>query len=1177
MAIFTKKKYLAVMLKITTMVMLKAVILLLLLVAHGGVEAQTSQVVFGKNRVQYHRDFDAWMKYESDNFVTYWYGEGRNIAQAVVQMAETEFPYVQRILEHRMNEKVQIIVYVDLTDLKQSNLGSDEIFTNAAGRTKFLGNKVFVYFNGDHNDLRRQVREGIAGVYLEAMLYGSGLQEIVQNAILMNLPDWFTTGLTAFVGEKWNTRLDDELRQLLLSGRYSSFEALAKEHPVIAGHSFWYYIYSAQGLSTVSYLLYVTRINRSLDEGFMYSLGKTYGIIAHDWYAFFGNRYALDMRMREEVGGREVPVRNRKRLPVTAMEISPDGRRLAYVVNEIGRYKVYLTDLGSMERKRIFRYGFRNNVQSPDYNYPLLAWNPNGQELAIMYEHRDKGQLLRYGVRTGERVVEPLASDYQRVNSMSYLNPSVLALSATVRGFSDIFLYFPATRQSQRITADPWDDLGAVAVNLRNRPGLIFASNRPDTLLQASTRLDSLLPLQQFDLFYYNLEGRPGTLVRLTNSPEVSETGAVAVDSSHFYYLSDDAGISNRVLGRFEEYIHAYEQLVVLKDGTRLQLPLDSLWTTGDSSLVQEVSLVPVMRERAVSYPITNYRVNIRQQSTAIGGDRLAQLWQDSTLAYRIRLAPMSRDSSLALRLVPTVFRRLRAQTAATTAGAPANAAVQAPAAAVSDTAQGLVIPVREKEPVDSLETISIDSYLFQSRFEDEPAVAEEGAVAEQTFNQSSPSLAQLVQSPFYRQVNAGNYVFQQGNIIPYREAFQTDFVSFNMDNNLLFEGLDSYAASSDGFNFQPLGVLLKANFKDLLEDYVIEGGMRVPTSFNGTEYYVTGQKRKHRLDQIYSVYRRNMRFAESGAAFVPWRRETNVLLGQAGVRYPLDIFRSVRATATVRRDRVQYVGTDNFALDNPIVREQRVGLRLEYVFDNSIDLAMNLRQGTRYKMWIEAYKSFAFGNGDGLSFAPGYLGVVSADMRHYQRLDKRSILALRLAGAASFGQQRILYYLGDTDNSLIPSFNTSIPVGDENNRLTALANSMRGFSSNARNGNSYLLFNSELRVPVFRYLSERIRSPFLRNFQLVGFFDIGTAWSGPDPYSDENPLNTATFPDPTEVTTPPVQIRVVYFRNPIIAGYGVGARALLFGYFMRVDYAWGIETKTIQQPRLHLSLGMDF
>jgi len=33
----------------------------------------------------------------------------------------------------------------------------------------------------------------------------------------------------------------------------------------------------------------------------------------------------------------------------------------------------------------------------------------------------------------------------------------------------------------------------------------------------------------------------------------------------------------------------------------------------------------------------------------------------------------------------------------------------------------------------------------------------------------------------------------------------------------------------------------------------------------------------------------------------------------------------------------------------------------------------------------------------------------------------------------------------------------------------------------------------------------------------------------------------------------------------------------LLFGYMLRVDYAWGIETRKIQDPQLYFSLGMDF
>ncbi|MFN7116717.1 MAG: hypothetical protein ACK4TA_07930, partial [Saprospiraceae bacterium] len=152
----------------------------LLLLAFGiatGSWAQGTQTTYGKNRVQYHRDFDEWSQYESDNFITYWYGEARNIGQAVVMIAEQDFQEIQGLLEHRINEKIQIIVYTDLTDLKQSNIGSEETFTNIGGQTKIAGNKIFVYFDGNHNHLRRQVREGIASVYLDAMLFGSNLQE----------------------------------------------------------------------------------------------------------------------------------------------------------------------------------------------------------------------------------------------------------------------------------------------------------------------------------------------------------------------------------------------------------------------------------------------------------------------------------------------------------------------------------------------------------------------------------------------------------------------------------------------------------------------------------------------------------------------------------------------------------------------------------------------------------------------------------------------------------------------------------------------------------------------------------------------------------------------------------------------------------------------------------------
>src|SRR5207248_2861235 len=101
------------------------------------------------------------------------------------------------------------------------------------------------------------------------------------------------------------------------------------------------------------------------------------------------------------------------------------------------------------------------------------------------------------------------------------------------------------------------------------------------------------------------------------------------------------------------------------------------------------------------------------------------------------------------------------------------------------------------------------------------------------------------------------------------------------------------------------------------------------------------------------------------------------------------------------------------------------------------------------------------------------------------------------------FGDEKIIYYLGATDNWFTPRFNEGTAIDyTQNYAYQALATNLRGFDQNIRNGNTFALVNSELRVPVFRCLLNRpIKSDFIRNFQVVGFGDVGTAWVGKSPY----------------------------------------------------------------------------
>ena len=195
-------------------------------------------------------------------------------------------------------------------------------------------------------------------------------------------------------------------------------------------------------------------------------------------------------------------------------------------------------------------------------------------------------------------------------------------------------------------------------------------------------------------------------------------------------------------------------------------------------------------------------------------------------------------------------------------------------------------------------------------------------------------------------------------------------------------------------------------------------------------------------------------------------------------------------------------------------------------------------------------------------------------DIRNYTRIHRTFIWANRLAGGTSFGKNKLLYYMGGVDNWLNPSFNTEYQISlQQDYAFQTLATSMRGFKQNARSGNTFALLSSELRLPVFKYIFNKpLRSEFLNNFQVVGFTDIGSAWQGLNPLTEENTYYTKT------ISSPPLDpITVKVQKDPLIAGYGFGLRSTLFGYFIRADWAWGVEDQVVQPRIFYLSLSLDF
>ena len=1177
----------------------------------------TSQTSFGKNRVQYHRHFDDWLLYESTNFVTYWYGDARNIAQSAVQTAELDFPDIQQLLEHQTTEKIEMIVFSDITDVKQSNIGEDEVFQLRAGETKVVGSKIFVYFDGDHQHLRVQIREGMAAVLLNSMLFGSNLQEIVQNAVLLNLPGWYTSGLTAYCGEEWSPQLDNELRDLLLTGRFNNFDKLARSHPRVAGHALWHYIGLHFGRSMVSNLLYLTRINRSVDAGFLYVLGSGYRRTTDAMLDYFNQRYMDEARFtRAPEASKQVTVKNKKNLPLSQVKISPDGRRIAYVSNDIGKWRVWIQDLETGKRTQTMRGGSRNALQATDYNYPLLAWNPDNQRLGVLYERRDVLHLATYDITTKKKEVNPFPPEYQRVYSLEYTNPVELLLSAAVKGYTDLFLYRTINRQSERLTQDFWDDLDASVVQLDGHRQVLFASNRQADTLSVQ-RIDTILPLGHFDIFLFDLDARSAQLQRITHTPYADERQPIGVDSTHFAYLSDESGLVNRQTGYLEPYTAYYQKNFYLQDDivvpsldmtrtgewpleqalARLA-PADTVVQNLDSTKIDSVRSFAVFKKRPRVWNQTNYNRNLVGQTLALRTGKMVETIPrsrktdffisqiDPAMVVPVRITRyrelMLRNAGLPIPPQPVIEAVQPAPTGQAPTGRPL---LRSDETSLSDTTRSIQ-PGWYFQVPEHLAAPAPDVRKEQPEVP-RPPQQEDNPVTIIRMDTDSMQLAprrpRALERPSVEFGKNGSVVrFNPAQIIPYRLRFRTDYISTTMDNNQLFEGLERYDGPQDRLRTPPPGVLVKANFKDLLEDYVVEAGFRMPTTFNGAEYYLWFDNKKRRLDRRILFYRRtqvnNVPREQPSSPILPpdYSERTNTILGQYEIRYPLDVFTSLRVTAGLRQDKTIALSSDLPTLAKSDLAEQRASLRLAGVYDNTVDIDLNLKTGTRAKVYVEAVKSFEINTEPNLSlkFNSGFMTIVGLDARHYQMLDRRSQLAVRLAGATSFGSEKMLYVLGGVDNWIFPKFETgiSLPSGDEFAYQT-LASNLRGFKQNIRNGNSFALLNTELRVPIFKYFSQKpVLGNFWRNFQLIGFFDVGSAWQGISPYQGNNPINAVFLYNPPTVT-----IKVNYFRDPLVAGYGVGVRTLLFGLYIRADYAWGIETRVIQKPMFHLALGTDF
>ncbi len=1064
------------------------------------------QLNFGKNRIQTKDLF--WSFYSFNKFDTYFYLGGQDLAVYTAKYAEKRIKELEKKLDYSLDCKIQFVIYNKLSDLKESNIGllSEDQY-NIGGITYIVGSKVILYFDGNHQNFEQQISCGITNIILNQIIFGRQLTAMVKNSTLLSLPDWYIKGLVSYFSVEWNSEIDNYVRDGILSFSYEKFNQLEGEDAVYAGHSIWKYVEEKYGKSKINEIINLTRISRNIETSFLFSLGISFKTLAREWFDYYDSKYYPPSKGLDYPGKHPILKKTKHNKVYNSVKINPDTSLIAFSTNELGKYKVWLYNYETNEYKRIMKSGHKLDEKA-DYSYPLLAWHPSGKLLSIIVEAKGKTFLYYYNTETEELTSMPIFN-FEKILDFSYSDDGrSFIVSAVQNGQTDIFVYNIAAHSYEQITKDIYDDLNPRFIH--NSNDIVFSSDRPnDTIIfynKGNNDYYDILP-ENYDIYLYEYSKKNPVLKNITNTPSANEMRPEEYNNLHISYISNQNGIYNRYLSRFD-------------------------------SVISHIDTSTHYRYFNTNYPVTNYSRNIIEYDVNKKAGKYSEVLFHNGL-YKTYFYSMDSVNTKPLVLNNNFIINTK----------PVNDTLkEKPDNATPDTSTIIkrkkITPVFiEETPADEknkTDKIDINNYVFNNQ----PRIII--IAAKDTIHHDTS----VIKNPFILPK-------QQNADVEYSINQLTNQIDFNYFNTSYqpFMGGKSPIFINPGIN-----LLLKIGITDLLENYRLTGGVNLSANLKDNEYYLSYDNLKKRLDKQVVFHRQVITDANEYSII---NHNTKSLY--YSVKWPFSQVSSVKGTVYVKQDKATYLSIDDISLRRPDIKTIWAGFKAEYTFDNTRTKGLSLYYGTRYKFFAEYFRNVSEQNND--------LTVLGFDFRNYQKIHKTFIWANRFAVSTSFGKSKLIYYMGGVDTWLFPKFNTSIRVDQTQNFVyQTLATNMRGFHQNIRNGNNFALINSELRLPLFRYLSNKpLKSDFFYNFQVIGFTDIGTAWTGLNPYSEDNSLYTQVFPGN------PITVIIKNQKEPIVCGYGLGLRSRIFGYFLRADWAWGVENGVVQPPIFYLSLSLDF
>lgn len=1090
--------------------------LLTLLFSFTQVWAQFDQERFGKNRVQ-HKEIK-WYFYSSNNFEVYYYDRGGPNAKMAIDFLESEFDKITQSVGYVAYTKPRIYIYNSPEERLQSNLGLNAIQYTEEGQTKFTRLIAEVAYKGRLDQFKEDIVFATAKVIIREMLYGASVADAFQANLINDFPDWYVDGVALYLAKGWSREMDDFIRQFLKDNSNPKIHNLTGVEAGLVGQSIWNYISEKYGRRYVSSILNLSRINRNEENSIANTIGLNFKTFFKDWQQYY-------LKVNEPVYNSFKQLKPENAIATTSSRVdgaisdvkfSPDGLKLAYVINNAGKFKVIVRDLSSGSEQTVFQGGAKYEELPANLSAPVIAWRDSAN-IAIASFKRGFTTLRQRSI-DGTSQDKIFLRNITQILSLDFNESGRnMVLSAISNGRTDIYT-LNVRGQGKRLTNDLFDDLTPVFLNDST---IIYSSNfteLPDSVLTATPDI-KLIP-SQYNLFMVQVLKDTTEFSKLTNANSVNLMPR-KLNNNSVLYLSDLSGITNMMRfsigNQVSNQISAYDKSVEVFD------------VTG--------------RMNKIAYAVRNGKESYLFVEGFSGAD------QFTPSTPRVQLA-QAKDLNERL----AARRLLEARTQTPEAPAAKKPTQQELRQAVSvDTTQAKTSSINlDRLRFESRKGVNTDNYVFDT-------VPATSIIPQQSGNtRTDPNRTSLLES-FRRQS-------LQKRVSGPREM-EPQFFTNNINTRFVVDPLRGF------------GINLNGKMTDILDNHVFMGGIMTSLDFSsGGDVWFEYEYLKSRLDFRGRYDRKTIRVSEGDVTFQKYVL-TKV---EAGVSYPFNIHSRFYAAPFLAKS--QYLNLNSDSVIFGQVPEQNrfdvnyLGGKAEFVYDRTEPMGLYSFTGTKGKVGFMHYQGL---NHSSRSFSNFYL-----DIRNYQKVHKNIVLASKLYFGSFMGANPQNYLVGGMDNWLFNEFYNPPsnrpepspvrnPSGAENsNILFADFVDLRGYDYDEIRGRNVFTFTTELRLPLFSYLTRgNISSNFVRNFQLVGFYDIGSAWNDAAPWERVNDQNTEVV----NTVGSPFVIVLNNFNNPWLQSYGAGLRTVLLNYYVKFDVARPIRNYKAEDLRFYFTLGYNF